>query len=165
MAWRDSRLYSSESYFRLRVDSHRFDPRYLSALVGSPYGKSYFQVASKPTTNLATINQRQLKAFAVFEPPLEEQRRIVAYFDGLQPKVDALKQLQSQTQVELDALRPSVLDKAFRGELSAVPSAVELRTNARQLQVQTQAELAALLPSVLDKAFKGELSTSPIAGT
>jgi len=32
-------------------------------------------------------------------------------------KVDALKQLQSQTQVELDALRPSVLDKAFRGEL------------------------------------------------
>jgi type I restriction enzyme S subunit len=41
----------------------------------------------------------------------------VAYLDGLQGKVDALKQLQSQTQAELDALLPSVLDKAFRGEL------------------------------------------------
>jgi type I restriction enzyme S subunit len=48
---------------------------------------------------------------------LEEQRRIVAYLDGLQGKVDALKQLQAQTQAELDALLPSVLDKAFKGEL------------------------------------------------
>ncbi len=42
-------------------------------------------------------------------PSLEEQRRIVAYLDGLQARVDALKQLQSQTQAELDALLPSVL--------------------------------------------------------
>ncbi len=48
---------------------------------------------------------------------LEEQRRIVAYLDGLQAKVDALKALQAQTQAELDALLPSVLDKAFKGEL------------------------------------------------
>ena len=37
--------------------------------------------------------------------------------DGLQGKVDALKQLQAQTQAELDALLPSVLEKAFKGEL------------------------------------------------
>ncbi len=43
--------------------------------------------------------------------------RIVAYLDGLQAKVDALKQLQAQTRMELDALLPSVLDKAFKGEL------------------------------------------------
>lgn len=44
-------------------------------------------------------------------------RRIVACLDGLQVKVNALWQLQSETQVELDALLPSVLDKAFKGEL------------------------------------------------
>jgi len=32
--------------------------------------------------------------------------------------VDALKQLQAQTQRELDALLPSVLDRAFKGELA-----------------------------------------------
>lgn len=49
--------------------------------------------------------------------PLDEQRRIVAYLDGLQAKVNALRGLQSQSQEELDALLPSVLDKAFKGEL------------------------------------------------
>jgi type I restriction enzyme, S subunit len=49
--------------------------------------------------------------------PLDEQRHIVAYLDGLQAKLKALRELQSQTQVELDALLPSVLDRAFKGEL------------------------------------------------
>jgi type I restriction enzyme S subunit len=46
-----------------------------------------------------------------------EQRRIVAYLDGLQAKVNALWELQSQTQDELDALLSSVLERAFKGEL------------------------------------------------
>jgi type I restriction enzyme S subunit len=103
--------------FRLRVKPCEFDPFFLSALIGSPYGKSYFQAASKQTTNLASINQRQLKAFPVYQPPLAEQRRVVAYLDNLQANVDSLKALQAQTQAELDALQPSILDKAFKGEL------------------------------------------------
>jgi len=35
----------------------------------------------------------------------------------LQEKVDELKRLQAQTQEELNALMPSVLAKAFKGEL------------------------------------------------
>jgi type I restriction enzyme S subunit len=50
-------------------------------------------------------------------PPLPEQRRIVAYLDGLQAKVDSLKRLQDETAKELDAMLPSVLDRAFKGEL------------------------------------------------
>jgi type I restriction enzyme, S subunit len=50
-------------------------------------------------------------------PSLQEQRRIVAYLDGLQAQVDALKQLQAQTAIELDALLPAILDRAFKGEL------------------------------------------------
>jgi type I restriction enzyme S subunit len=50
-------------------------------------------------------------------PSLVEQRRIVAYLDGLQARVDELKRLQAETQKELDALMPSILAKAFAGEL------------------------------------------------
>ena len=32
-------------------------------------------------------------------------------------EVDALKRLQTESAIELDALMPSILDKAFRGEL------------------------------------------------
>jgi len=31
--------------------------------------------------------------------------------------VDAIKQLQAETAAELDAMLPSILDKAFKGEL------------------------------------------------
>jgi type I restriction enzyme S subunit len=37
--------------------------------------------------------------------------------DDLQSKHDALKCLQNETAAELDALMPSILDRAFRGEL------------------------------------------------
>jgi type I restriction enzyme S subunit len=46
-----------------------------------------------------------------------EQQHIVDYLDNLQSKVDALKKLQAETAAELDALLPSVLDKAFKGLL------------------------------------------------
>lgn len=50
-------------------------------------------------------------------PPLDEQRRIVAYLDSVQARLAPLRKLQTETQKELDALLPSVLDKAFKGEL------------------------------------------------
>jgi type I restriction enzyme S subunit len=43
--------------------------------------------------------------------------RLIAYLDELQAKVNALRELQSATGEELDALLPSVLDRAFKGEL------------------------------------------------
>jgi type I restriction enzyme S subunit len=46
-----------------------------------------------------------------------EQRRIVAYLDSVQARLASLRELQSETQEELGALLPSVLDRAFRGEL------------------------------------------------
>lgn len=103
--------------FRVRLDATRFDPWYVSTLMSSPHGKKFFQAASKQTTNLASINQRQLKAFPLFDLPLERQRRIVAERNTLQVKIDAVKALQADTSAELDAMLPAILDKAFKGEL------------------------------------------------
>jgi type I restriction enzyme S subunit len=56
--------------------------------------------------------------------PVLRKRRIVAYLDGLAGPVAALARprsnrgkLQSETAAELDALLPSIWDKAFKGEL------------------------------------------------
>jgi len=103
--------------YRLRLDPSKYDPDFLSSLISSPYGKAYFRGASKQTTNLATMNQKQLKAFQVPRLSISEQRRLVGYLDDLQAKVDSLKVLQVGTTAELDALLPSVLDRAFNGEL------------------------------------------------
>ena len=71
----------------------------------------------KQMTGQANVNATKLKALPIALPPLAEQRSIMAYLDNLQDKVDALKGLQAATAGELDALLPSVLDKAFKGEL------------------------------------------------
>ena len=48
---------------------------------------------------------------------LDEQRDILAYLDGLQAKVNGLRELQSAGGEELSALMASILNKAFKGEL------------------------------------------------
>ena len=50
-------------------------------------------------------------------PPLEEQKRIIAYLDTIQQKAQTLQKLQTETEMEIERLRESILHKAFRGEL------------------------------------------------
>jgi type I restriction enzyme, S subunit len=62
-------------------------------------------------------NGSMIKNIEIALPPLEEQRRLVVYLDGLQAQVSALRTAQAETEKELSALMPSILDKAFKGEL------------------------------------------------
>jgi type I restriction enzyme S subunit len=71
----------------------------------------------KGTAGQQRVPQSFLEQKVILVPPLADQRRIVAYLDGLQAKVDELRRLQAATQKELDALMPSILAKAFAGEL------------------------------------------------
>jgi type I restriction enzyme S subunit len=63
------------------------------------------------------LNIGALEKFSFQVPSLPDQHRIVDYLDGLQAKMDALEKLQTETAAELAALLPSILDKAFKGEL------------------------------------------------
>jgi len=81
-------------------------PQGQEQLLGQRYGQG------KPGLNLTNIRRIELPF-----PPLSDQRRIVAYLDDLEARVDSLKALQAKTAAELDALLPSILDKAFKGEL------------------------------------------------
>jgi len=63
------------------------------------------------------INLQILSVLPVPTIERPEQHRIVAYLDNLQERVDGLRVLQNETFAELKALMPSILDKAFRGDL------------------------------------------------
>ena len=60
------------------------------------------------------MSLKRLNEVLVPVVPLSAQKWLT---DGLQGKLDALRHLQTETSAELDALMPSILDKAFRGEL------------------------------------------------
>jgi type I restriction enzyme S subunit len=110
--------FSFASYIiRLRLDLEQAEPRLVAAFINSPTGRDYMLSEKRQMTGQANVNATKLKALPVALPPLDEQRRIVAELDALQTEADMLKLLQAETAVELDALLPSILDRAFKGEI------------------------------------------------
>ena len=93
----------------------QLNSRFLMSFLISPLAQRVLHMG-KVETARPNITLTGLRKLTIPIPSLPEQHRIVAYLDALQAKVDALEQLQANTQAELDALLPSVLDKAFRGE-------------------------------------------------
>ena len=65
-----------------------------------------------PTLGLGVIRKAPFNL-----PDVREQLDIIKYLDDLQSKIDALTILQAKTAAELDAMLPSILDRAFKGEL------------------------------------------------
>jgi type I restriction enzyme S subunit len=102
---------------RIRLDQQKADPRLVAQYINSPAGRAYMFAERKQMTGQANVNSKKLAALPISLPPLDEQRHIVAYLDGLQTKVNALRVLQASTSEELSALMPSILDKAFKGNL------------------------------------------------
>jgi len=100
---------------RIRV-KHSILPEYLYMYFQSP--DYWRQIADeKKGTGQPNVNGQKLANICVPIPTLDEQRYIVVYLRKLEAHVDTLQRLQFETQTELDALMPSILDKAFRGEL------------------------------------------------
>ncbi len=102
---------------RLRSNPEIILPEFLQLVLRQQRTGGYLIDFARTTAGQYNVSLGRLKNTKIPVPPLDEQRRIVAYLDGLQAKVNEMRELQSETQEELDALLPSVLDKAFKGEL------------------------------------------------
>jgi restriction endonuclease S subunit len=110
--------YAFASYLiRLRLDTEKADPRLVVSYINSPAGRAYMFSERKQMTGQANVNATKLKALPIALPPPAEQCRIVKELDALQVQVFALKKLQAETAMEIDALLPSILDKTFKGKL------------------------------------------------
>ena len=79
--------------FAVRPDIKIILPNFLSALSGSTYGKKYFLSCSKQSTNLASINSSQLKAFPVLLPPLPEQKAIADFLSAWDEAIEKTQRL------------------------------------------------------------------------
>ena len=102
---------------RIRPEQGKVRPEYLNVYLNSPAGQEEVQRRSRTTSGLRILSIGRINSIVIPLPALPEQDRIVAYLDEVQVKVDALKRTQAETEAELDALLPSILDRAFRGEL------------------------------------------------
>ncbi|MBT2663934.1 restriction endonuclease subunit S [Bacillus sp. ISL-4] len=99
--------------FRVRVDRTMIIPEYLAFLVGSEYGKSYFLKCAKQTTNLASINSTQLKAFPVLLPPQNEQIEIVKNLNSVNAKIKK----EQETLANLQTLKQGLMQSLLTGKV------------------------------------------------
>jgi type I restriction enzyme, S subunit len=102
-------------HFRPNVD---FEPHWLDHSMKSPALRQQIERgASGTSSTMKNISKEKVLGLLLPVHSLPEQRRIVAELDALQVKVDALRHAQAETATEVDALMPSILDRAFKGEL------------------------------------------------
>ena len=95
--------------FRARLRSAELLPEWFMLYLNSGYGQSYFLGSAKQTTNLATINMRQLRRCPIPVPPAAEQRRIVAKVDELLGTCDVLERELDRSVAAQKAAVASVL--------------------------------------------------------
>jgi len=86
--------------------------RFMEYAFAYTYISSYITGSAQPKMSQGKMN---IIEFAI--PPLEKQKKIVAYLDDISLKMDKIKSLQIEKLQELKALKASILDTAFRGEL------------------------------------------------
>ncbi|WOG30466.1 restriction endonuclease subunit S [Endozoicomonas sp. 8E] len=99
--------------FAVRCQQDVLLPKYLTSLAGSAYGKRYFMGCAKQTTNLASINSTQLKAFPVVLPAIEEQVEMAKIISTVDRKLDCLTDKKTQTQ----QLKKGLMQKLLTGQI------------------------------------------------
>ena len=102
---------------RIRPNKELIEPEFLNLYLNSPVGQDEVQSRSRTTSGLRTLSVGRIKQIAVPFLPLTAQKAICESTNELHKRTVALKLLQAETAEELNALLPSVLDKAFKGEL------------------------------------------------
>lgn len=108
--------------FRIRANRDLLEPEFYALVVESDIAKRYFNRVAKRTTNLASTNKTQVRAFRFPLPPTtDEQRKIVAIMKaakatlgGLLSKQEALRDLKKAVMHDLltGRVRVATLGKA-----------------------------------------------------
>jgi len=106
--------FASPEYRTFRCDPDEARPSYLAALVRTEW---FWSQLAQATRGVGARRERtrpeQFVAIEIPMPDLEQQKRGEAVFTQLH----AAKRLQTETAVELNALSPSILARAFNGDL------------------------------------------------
>ena len=106
--------YASPEYRTFRCILGKTSPEYLSALVGTSW---FWNQLKNLTRGVGARRERtgpeQFLNMRIPMPTLEKQTQALSTLKNL----EAIKPIQAETAAELDALLPSVLDRAFKGKL------------------------------------------------
>ncbi|HEY2917658.1 MAG TPA: restriction endonuclease subunit S [Candidatus Binatia bacterium] len=99
--------------FRVRFHSNTYQPELFHFLIQSWQAKNYFYAHAKQTSNLCTINSRELKAFSFFEPEADEQAEMIGLLNAAE---NQLRAVEAEIAV-LEKLKRSLLQNLITGRV------------------------------------------------
>ena len=102
---------------RLRPDLSLVYPDFLFRMLWGLHATGETAPLQNRTTGMRNLRFKEYLQLRIPVPPPKEQQAIVTFLDALESDVEELIRLQNHTQTELEAMIPSILGKAFRGEL------------------------------------------------
>lgn len=102
---------------RLRTKPAIIDSNYLQFYLSSPAIRQHIEITARSTSGVNNINSEEIKAIDVLLPDLKEQQEIVRRVEKLFDFADKLEVRHATALKQVVNLTPSLLAKAFRGEL------------------------------------------------
>jgi len=96
--------------------TERVLPKFLFYMLISDVYK-HFIASLSDGANINNLKFADLGRFQIPVPPLSEQRRIAALLDEMRANTQRLSKIYEQKQATLEALKRSLLQQAFNGEL------------------------------------------------
>ncbi len=116
-------------------------PKFVLCFLLSPEGRRQIEAVASSTTGLHTLSVSKVGELQLPVPSLELQTEIVRRVESLFAFADRLQARLAQAQTAVDRLTPSLLAKAFRGELvpqdPADESATELLKRLQAVSAET----------------------------
>ncbi len=76
---------------RVRLDQTKVSPEFVLSVINSSYGQTYFRTKAKQTTNLASINSKEVAAFPLPLPPLDDQQSMIKALDSGRAEATTLR--------------------------------------------------------------------------
>lgn len=107
--------------FRVRTEKKILRPYFLTYWSQSNHGKKYFLLSSKQSTNLASINSKQLNAYPIGVPTIEEQREIEIRVTSVNLKLETLEQEKHK----LLAQKSGLMHDLLTGEVAVKTDKIE----------------------------------------
>lgn len=136
--------------FRVRTNRDKLAPEYLAALLRSQYAKHYFLSCAKRSSNLASVNSTQVRAFSVPLPPIKHQEEYVSLVEQWVRVSEKL----TRGLKDVDKLWASIMGKAFTGELTAEWEAANAEWITSQINLQERLPQLLILALIREQAAR-----------
>jgi len=99
-----------------RIES-LIDANYLTYFLNTHFAKNYGNTVRSFGVNQSNINGTKLKTYPIPLAPIEEQHRVIQELESKLTICDKIEETISQSLLQAETLRQSILKKAFEGKL------------------------------------------------